>query len=63
MITIRRECWTRAAADNGSDITADNAAERLRADGHEMDIQPGDWGAIYTADTPEEHAAAQALDA
>ena len=51
MITIRRERWTRAAAENDSDITADIAAEKLRADGHDVDIQPGDWGASYTADT------------
>ena len=57
MITIRRECMDRAAAENGSQWDAEATAAEMRRQGYAVCLVDGDWGASYTADTADEHAA------
>jgi hypothetical protein len=45
----------------GSDLTADKAAEALRARGHEVEVIDGDWGSSYLADEDQEHWEVQNL--
>ena len=62
MITIRRQCMDRAAAENGSRWDAETTAAGMRQIGHDVQIVEGDWGASYTADTDDEHAAMLSLE-
>lgn len=60
MITIREQCWDRAAAELGG-LSAEAAAEALRILGHAVDVVDGDWGPCYYADTDAEHWAVSDL--
>lgn len=60
-IRIRQQCWDRAAAEMGSELTAEKAATALRARGHEVDVLDGDWGSSYLADEDHEHWEVQNL--
>lgn len=61
MIRIREQSWNRAADEMGSGLTAEVAAEKLRARGHDVEIIDGDWGSSYYADEPIEHNEVQNL--
>jgi hypothetical protein len=52
----------RAAAENGSRWDAETTAAGMRQIGHDVQIVEGDWGASYTADTDDEHAAMLSLE-
>ena len=62
-IKIRQQCWDHAAEEMGSEITAEVAAKKLRARGHEVAVVDGDWGSSYTVDgdDPVLHAEVQNL--
>lgn len=59
-IRIRKQRWNRAAAEMDG-IDAEQAASALMAQGFDVEIIDGDWGASYYADYDEEHAAVMAL--
>jgi hypothetical protein len=60
-IKIRQQAWDRAATEMASDLTADAAAEALRARGHDVEVIDGDWGSSYLADEDHEHWEVQNL--
>lgn len=59
-IRIRQQSWERATAELGG-LDVHEAAAALCAQGYDVEIIDGDWGASYLADTEDEHEAVRCL--